>query len=264
MLPTEPSHRLCVLSLSQSHHARKFAQPRSSIETKAVTRTLCLLVLSLLRNQDTQRKITQPRSSTKTEQLASPNALSSMFSLIRFHVTMKKIAQPLSTIETKHTAFRTLVACHPGARDSSDKSALDIAVARVNTEVADYLREALPEGHRERHRCKRRRGFERAGRWMRLTRAGGFLQDLVSLISGSARVHVRTILRGPVCVFPYSRPVHPCWVRFALCSDDWERSCVGIFVVWIVTMYLRLLQGQLPRITHAVWIVGRYMHIERE
>ncbi|CAB1116565.1 unnamed protein product [Ectocarpus sp. CCAP 1310/34] len=65
-----------------------------------------------------------------------------------------------------------------GARDSSDKSALDVAVARVNTEVADYLREALPEGHRERHRCKRRRGFERAGRWMRLARAGGFLQNL--------------------------------------------------------------------------------------
>ncbi|CAN0241739.1 unnamed protein product, partial [Scytosiphon promiscuus] len=65
-----------------------------------------------------------------------------------------------------------------GARNRSDKSALDVAVGSVNTDVADYLRAVLPEKHREGHTCKRRRGFERAGRWMRLTRATGFLQDL--------------------------------------------------------------------------------------
>ncbi|CAM9956215.1 unnamed protein product, partial [Hapterophycus canaliculatus] len=65
-----------------------------------------------------------------------------------------------------------------GARNRSDKSALDVAVGSVNTDVADYLRAVLPDKQRDCHSSKRRRGFERAGRWMRLARATGFLQDL--------------------------------------------------------------------------------------
>lgn len=55
-----------------------------------------------------------------------------------------------------------------------------MAVGNANTDIADYLREMLPEKHLEQqHSCKKRGGFERAGRWMRLSRATGYLQDLV-------------------------------------------------------------------------------------
>eukprot|EP00752_Nemacystus_decipiens_P004196 g3835.t1 len=66
-----------------------------------------------------------------------------------------------------------------GARDRSDKSPLDVAVGNANTDIADYLREMLPDKHLEQqHSCKKRGGFERVGRWMRLSRASGYLQDL--------------------------------------------------------------------------------------
>eukprot|EP00903_Cladosiphon_okamuranus_P020320 g18644.t1 len=66
-----------------------------------------------------------------------------------------------------------------GARDRSEKSPLDVAVGNANTDIADYLREMLPDKHLEQqHSCKKRAGFERAGRWMRLSRASGYLQDL--------------------------------------------------------------------------------------
>ena len=56
-----------------------------------------------------------------------------------------------------------------------------VAVGNANTDIADYLREMLPDKHLEQqHSCKKRWGFERAGRWMRLGRASGYLQDLVS------------------------------------------------------------------------------------
>lgn len=70
-----------------------------------------------------------------------------------------------------------------GARDRSDKSPLDVAVVNANTDIADYLRDMLPDTHLEQqHSCKERGGFERAGRWMRLSRATGYLQDLVSYL----------------------------------------------------------------------------------
>lgn len=56
-----------------------------------------------------------------------------------------------------------------------------MAVGNANTDIADYLREMLPDKQLEQqHSCKKRGGFERAGRWMRLSRASGYLQDLVS------------------------------------------------------------------------------------
>lgn len=56
-----------------------------------------------------------------------------------------------------------------------------MAVGNANTDIADYLRDMLPDKHLEQqHSCKKRGGFERAGRWMRLSRASGYLQDLVS------------------------------------------------------------------------------------
>lgn len=59
-----------------------------------------------------------------------------------------------------------------------------MAVGNANTDIADYLREMLPDQHLEQqHSCKKRGGFERAGRWMRLSRASGYLQDLVSYCS---------------------------------------------------------------------------------
>lgn len=67
-----------------------------------------------------------------------------------------------------------------GARDGSEKSPLDVAVGNANTDVADYLREMLPDTQLEQHSCKKRGGFERAGRWMRVSRATGYLKDLVS------------------------------------------------------------------------------------
>lgn len=55
-----------------------------------------------------------------------------------------------------------------------------MAVGNANTDIADYLREMIPDQHLEQqHSCKNRGGFERAGRWMRLSRASGCLQDLV-------------------------------------------------------------------------------------
>lgn len=57
---------------------------------------------------------------------------------------------------------------------------MDVAVGNANTDIADYFREMLPDTHLEQQSCKKRGGFERAGRWMRLSRATGYLQDLVS------------------------------------------------------------------------------------
>ena len=55
-----------------------------------------------------------------------------------------------------------------------------MAIGKANSEIADYLREVLPDKGQHDNQCKMRRGFERAGRWMRMSRAAGHLQDVVS------------------------------------------------------------------------------------
>lgn len=67
-----------------------------------------------------------------------------------------------------------------GARNASDKSALDVAVGKANTDIADYLKGALPDGGERLDQSQSKAGFKRAGRWMGLARADGFLEDLVS------------------------------------------------------------------------------------
>lgn len=54
-----------------------------------------------------------------------------------------------------------------------------MAVQKANTDIADYLRAVLPDGGEHHDRCQRRAGFKRAGRWMGLGRAAGYIQDLV-------------------------------------------------------------------------------------
>lgn len=58
-----------------------------------------------------------------------------------------------------------------------------MAVGKANTEIADYLREVLPDKGEHHDHCERRGGFKRAGRWIRLGRDAGHLQDLVSRFS---------------------------------------------------------------------------------
>lgn len=70
------------------------------------------------------------------------------------------------------------------ARNASDKSVLDLAVGEANTEIADYLRNMLPDGGEQHDRCRSKAGFKRAGRWMELARADGFLEDAVSFYRG--------------------------------------------------------------------------------
>lgn len=90
------------------------------------------------------------------------------------------LALALDIRQSKRFGTRTVRAFHTGARDRSEKSALDVAVGKAYTEIADYLRNVLPDKGEHHDHCERRRGFKRAGRWMRLCRGGGYLQDLVS------------------------------------------------------------------------------------